>query len=277
MNIFLTGATGFIGKNFLSLALKKKHFIYAVARKKQILKHKNLKWLIGSLDKNWSNELKASNVLVHLASDGVINKKISYHEAKEFNVTKSISLFKNAVKNNCKNWVVAGSMSEYGANCSKIKKLSIRTIPKPKTNYEKTKYIFSKKIILLSKKTQSKCRIMRIFHVFGDGECKKRLYPSLINAAKKNKDFVIKNGNEVRDFVDVKFVSKALLDSCNFKKRKFNSYQIWHIASGKAMNIKTFAKKVWKKYKSKARLKFNKQNIKTINNFVSDKKSIWRV
>ena len=35
MNIFLTGATGFIGKNFLKAALKEGHFIFAPTRKKK--------------------------------------------------------------------------------------------------------------------------------------------------------------------------------------------------------------------------------------------------
>jgi nucleoside-diphosphate-sugar epimerase len=277
MNIFLTGATGFVGKKFLSLALEKNHFIYAVTRKKQSIKHKNLKWLIGSIQRNWSNELKKSNVLVHLASDGVINKEISYLKAKKFNIDNSISLFKIACKNNCKKWIVAGSMSEYGASCRKKKKLSITTKPKPETNYEKTKYIFTKKILTLSKKEKSQCRIMRIFHAYGEGEYEQRLYPMLANAAKNNEDFFIRNAHEIRDFINVNNVAKVLLDSCNFEKKKITSTQIWHVASGKPMTIKTFAKKIWNKFKSSGNLNFNK--LKNINqkNYVSDIKSIWKI
>ena len=43
MVIFLTGASGFIGKNFLKLALSKGHFVYAISRKKRQKKQKNLK------------------------------------------------------------------------------------------------------------------------------------------------------------------------------------------------------------------------------------------
>ena len=35
MKIFLTGATGFIGKNFAKLAIIKNHYIYAPTRKKK--------------------------------------------------------------------------------------------------------------------------------------------------------------------------------------------------------------------------------------------------
>ena len=38
MNIFLTGGTGFVGKNFIQLAISNGHNIIAVSRKKKINK-----------------------------------------------------------------------------------------------------------------------------------------------------------------------------------------------------------------------------------------------
>jgi nucleoside-diphosphate-sugar epimerase len=74
MKIFLTGGTGFIGKNFIKLALKEGIYIFATTRKKKFLKHKNLKWLRGDFSLNW-RELASSDVLVHLAAEGVVFKK----------------------------------------------------------------------------------------------------------------------------------------------------------------------------------------------------------
>ena len=56
MNILLSGATGFFGKNFIELAISKGHKIYAITRTKQ-KKIKNVKWIIGGLDKD-SKEFK---------------------------------------------------------------------------------------------------------------------------------------------------------------------------------------------------------------------------
>ena len=71
MVIFLTGGSGFIGKDFLKLALSKGHFIYAISRKKKIKNEKNLKWLKGELDDDWSKYFKKADVLVHLAAIGL--------------------------------------------------------------------------------------------------------------------------------------------------------------------------------------------------------------
>ena len=47
MKIFLTGASGFIGKNFCDLALKKGHYIFAPTRKKNLTKKKEFKMAEG--------------------------------------------------------------------------------------------------------------------------------------------------------------------------------------------------------------------------------------
>jgi nucleoside-diphosphate-sugar epimerase len=276
VNIFLTGGTGFIGKKFLLLALKAGHSVYALSRQKQKIKHKNLKWLNGKLTYDWQKELKKSDILVHLASEGVNNKTISYKDAFKFNVSESLLLFKHAAKYNCKNWLISGSSSEYGLNCIGKKKLSIKTKALPKTNYEKTKNIFSLKISLLARNKKCKCRIMRIFPVYGDGENKKRLFPSLINAAKKGKDFHINNGNQIRDFTKVEFVSRIILDACNFDKKKFTSTQIWHISSGVPLSVKDFSIKVWKKFGATGKLIFTKTLKKNYHNYISAHKSIWK-
>ena len=56
MKIFLTGATGFVGKNFLVEALKNGHTIYAPSRKNKKNK-KNLYWLKAHLIKTGKKNL----------------------------------------------------------------------------------------------------------------------------------------------------------------------------------------------------------------------------
>ena len=63
MNIFLTGSNGYIGNAFLLKAAKKGNKVFAVTRKKKNRKIKNVKWLIGPINKKWS-ELKKTDILV---------------------------------------------------------------------------------------------------------------------------------------------------------------------------------------------------------------------
>ena len=90
-----------------------------------------------------------------------------------------------------------------------------------------SKAIFTDQAINLAKKNLCSTRIMRLFAIYGKGEHKKRLYPTLLN--NKKKILHIKNPYETRDFTNVKFASKLILDSCNFDKKnlriiKFGMY-----------------------------------------------------
>ena len=55
----------------------------------------------------------------------------------------------------------------------------------PFYNYALSKYIFTKKSLEIAKKNKVKCRVLKLFHVYGKNENTDRLWPSLINAAKK--------------------------------------------------------------------------------------------
>ena len=103
MNIFVTGSNGYIGRNFIKKASKKNIKIFAVTSKKKNKKIKNVKWLVGSIEKNWK-ELKKSDILIHFATVGAYNKTVDFNEAHDFNVLKSSKLLMNAINNNCKKW-----------------------------------------------------------------------------------------------------------------------------------------------------------------------------
>ena len=51
------------------------------------------------------------------------------------------------------------------------------------------------------------------------------------------------DGKELRDFISVGEASKKILQACNFKIKNDSFPQIWHIASGRAVTVKSFAKK----------------------------------
>ena len=127
MNIFLTGASGFVGSEFLKYIKNKKVFIYSLGSSK--IKSHNIKVCKGRLNDNYDNVFSKCNYLLHMASAGVNNQNIPYKNLYKVNVSDSLKLFKNAAKNKCLNWVVVGSSSEYGRISFKKKKLNKNDIP----------------------------------------------------------------------------------------------------------------------------------------------------
>ena len=273
--LFVTGASGFIGKKFIEKAHKKGFKIIAVSRKKQKKKINNLIWLKGELDGNFDKYLKESHTLIHLAAAGVNKKNINLKESIKENVKKPKKLLLNCLKNGCNKWLIIGSASEYGKSAEKGIKLKINTKPKPVSNYEKSKHEFSKIALSLSKKKNVKCRIMRIFNVYGKGENKKKLLSSLSYAIKNKVSFTINSSNQKKDFIEIGKVVNILIDAINFKKNSKKFPQIWHVASGKSMTVKNFVISKIDKNK-KFKIHFTNNN-KIKRNFISDKKSIWRI
>lgn len=277
MNIFLTGASGFVGSEFINYVKnKKKIFVYSIGNSK--IKNKKIKFYKGRLHDNFDKALINSDVLLHLASEGVNNQNISYQKMYKTNVTDSLKLFTSAIRNQCLNWVVAGSSSEYGKVSYVKKKLNRKDTPKPVSNYAKTKYLFIKKVISLAKKNHVNLRVMRIFPLYGKSENKNRLFSLATRNARSNKNIELNNGLQLRDYLNVKTAVKMLFQSLFFKKKKSKKHliEIWHIASGKPILIKDFVKKIYNKLSSKGKIILKDKN-KLIDNLhhCSDRISIW--
>lgn len=260
MNIFVTGANGFIGKNFIEkLKTNKKFFIYALGRKKNI-KNTKIRWLNGDLSDNWTKYLKKTDILVHLAASG-IKKKDTIETIFKTNVIDSYSLIESAISYGCKKFLIASTSSEYVQN---KKGMSLNTKRYPENYYGLSKCVFSDLIFNLSKKNkQCKFKLMRIFPVYGNKESHKRLYPSLKKAAKSGKNFILNNPSEIRDFTDVDYVINSLYENLYFKKN-LNKFKIFHVSSNNIMSNKSFASSVWKKLKAKGKLIFKNKTKKHI-------------
>ena len=152
MKIFLTGGSGFLGKNFYKLVLKKGHFIYATSRKKRKSRIKNLKWLWGDINFNWKKQLSNSDILIHMAATS-INKEDIYEDMYNTNVFNSLELIKNCIKYKCKNWLIISTSSEYGIRLkSKNYKFSKQSNRIPNDDYGMSKAMFSDQCIKLAKR-----------------------------------------------------------------------------------------------------------------------------
>ena len=282
MNLFLTGANGYIGRNFVKKA-SKNHKIFAVTRKKKNKRIKNVKWLIGPIDKNWKF-LKKADVLIHLATVGAYNKKSKFDEKFEFNVKRSSNLLINAIKANCKKWLIISTNKE-----KKISKLVNRKMIKnthsnephsnePHFNYALTKFIFSKICKDLSTIFNVKCRIIKLFHVYGNDEPKNRLWPLLNHYSKNNKNLKMSSGLQTYDFNHIDDVIDGLIKTLDFRKntkRKFP--QEWDLASGKSMSVKLFAKRIWKKNNGKSKILFSQIKNFDSDNYLANKKQLWKI
>ena len=118
---------------------------------------------------------------------------------------------------------------------------------------------------------------MRLFPVYGKGESKKRLFPSLMKAIRSKNNFYLDSPHVIRDYININDVVKILLDAANFKRNKKKFPQIYHIASGVSLSLKTFIHYICKENNSKIKIILRKNKNKDARNYISDKRSIWKL
>ena len=229
-------------------------------------------WIKGNLLGNYQKYLKDTDLIIHCAASGVYEKE-KEKKIYKVNYYDSFKFLKNAFNAGCRNWIILGSSGEYGF--LKNKPMSAKyTKLRPINAYGKSKVLLFK--ALFNSKIKKKCKILylRIFNVYGINEPKKRLYRSLIEAIKKKKDFKMTNGEEIRDFVNIDYVTNKIYKSLKLFNQIF-FFKVKHIAKGKPTKVKEFANYHWNKNKAKKKILFG-ANIKgnEYHTMFSDKDSL---
>ena len=275
MSLLVTGASGFIAKNFIQHCLKKNLKIFAISRKKNKLTNKNLKWIVGQFNEINLKKIGKFDILIHFASEGTkSNERNNFKKNFEVNVFKSKDLILNAIKNNCKKFMIISTSSEFGKMNININGVKKNDFKFPNDSYGLSKLIFNNIIYNYSKKYKCKFRVMRLFPVYGDGENQDRLYSTIKKCSKNNRNLFLKNPFEIRDFSHIDFVVKILFDALNFNKKKFKYYQTYHVSESNKLTILEFCKILWKRFNCLGKIKYKNKKRK-LTNHISNKNSNW--
>lgn len=261
MKIFLTGGTGFIGSHFLKIALKYGHNITALKRSlkstPKIITTDEPNWLIKNFDEVDESCFENVDVLIHLAAHSANVPYDSLLNCIKFNVEEPLKLFEKAVKAGVNNFIVAGSCFEYGSSGERYDFIPVDAPLEPMQTYPASKALSSIAFFQFAFQNQINLHYLRIFQVYGEGEVKSRLWPSLRKCALSGKDFPMTKGEQVRDFIEVQEVAQYFL---NEAERMLNekyikpSYVVKNIGSGIPQSILEFSKYWWNKWEAKGQL-----------------------
>lgn len=261
MKIFLTGGTGFIGSHFLKIALKHGHNITALKRSlkstPKIITTDEPNWLIKNFDEVDESCFENVDVLIHLAAHSANVPYDSLLNCIKFNVEEPLKLFEKAVKAGVNNFIVAGSCFEYGSSGERYDFIPVDAPLEPMQTYPASKALSSIAFFQFAFQNQINLHYLRIFQVYGEGEVKSRLWPSLRKCALSGKDFPMTKGEQVRDFIEVQEVAQYFL---NEAERMLNekyikpSYVVKNIGSGIPQSVLEFSKYWWNKWEAKGQL-----------------------
>ena len=260
MKIALTGGTGFIGSHFLQQALAAGHTVCAVRRSPHSQPRIPLlafpDWLDRQLNEVTSLELRGCNVLVHLAAHSVLFPFDSLANCLHWNLTAVLTLFEQARLAGIRRFIVAGSCFEYGRSGERFEAIPTHAPLEPTNSYAVSKAAASIALLQWAEEFDLSLELLRVFHVYGEGEAESRFWPSLRRAAFAGEDFSMTEGEQIRDFMPVEGVASAFLDRATLIDWSSAAVQVFNLSSGEPMSIRSFAQRCWEHWDANGKLLF---------------------
>jgi len=206
--IFLTGASGFIGSQFLSLVLKRGCQVKVLSRDLgQWVTNASVEVYEGDLSReiNWTRALMGVSVIVHMAAE--IRDK---NAMQSVNFDGPIRLLNAAIDAGVHRWVQLSSVGAYGAVQDGM--VDEHWDDCPVGLYEKAKSDFDLALIEASKSSHLEVCIVRPSNVYGPG-MRNQSIEQMLNAIQKNLFAFVGPEGASANYVHVQDVVKAL-DLC---------------------------------------------------------------
>lgn len=208
LKVLVTGGSGFFGQNLIKELSKSKHLQITCLSRYPQRNYLNVNWIQGDLK---DNDLVANlgeqkfRKLYHLAWDGLPNRS---NEFSELNLNNSIRLIENLVTKNDIELNLFGSCLEYGdlEGC-----VEDESIPDGMDAFAIAKIQLNQYV----KSLGVPYRWYRPFFVYGFGQHKDALIPSLLRSLKGNKPINIRSLSSSYDFISINDVVKAIILSSN--------------------------------------------------------------
>lgn len=247
-SIFITGADGFIGQNAVSYFTNKRWNVAAISRKKA-------RFYIGdSIDTHeysgndglfdvyniFRKKCSHKTTLLNCVGYGVNPECRAYAKMIDTNISYTLMLAELALISGTP-LITFGSSSEYEASDDYELKKESATKNKLQL-YGMSKSFGSQLLEHFARQNESKIILLRLFNTYGMFEANHRLFPSLLKNLQNNEALKLSSGSQVRDFVYVKEVLKAVELSIESLQSQKNSFmRTYNVCSGLGMTIRDFA------------------------------------
>lgn len=243
MNILITGASGFIGRQLVPLLLAEGHTLHGITRKPPIPAHADTIGFPKSSPLTWHQVDLADTAAVsacigtvkpdaciHLAWDTQPGRYLDDVEGNLKLLQHSLHLLRELVRHECSHVLALGSCAEYAITDTDLEESAATA---PDTIYAAAKLSLCLLGQQITKNTATRFSWGRLFYLYGPGEHPKRLVPGVIAAMAAGQDFEASHGEQARDYLHVQDVASALQCLVNHRANG-----VFNICSGVGVQIK---------------------------------------
>ena len=241
--VLVEGAAGFIGFNLVSELLQKQYNIYALIEKGDENSRSALLSVNADINviDNFSHmlnnvqEYPVFDYIYHLASVGVRPDFNDIDLICDVNIKMGCKLIDFAETNMSGVLVNFGSCFEYGDHGNQLLKEDMEC--KPESLYAISKNAATNLVTTYAKSREVSMITVRPFGVFGKGESSARLAPSIIASCLRNQKINTTSGEQIRDFVNVTDLVKAIIQ---LAESRHENYGIYNVCSNNPVKVKDF-------------------------------------
>lgn len=249
MRIFLTGATGFIGRHVLRALCDAGHAVTASRRgpapPPDAAIDGRVSWLQRSLADVGVCDLTGVDVLVHLASAGVPPQPASAETLLQVNVEAQATLLRMARAAGVRRCVLAGSVAEYGRSAQDWSLIPPDAALLPTQGYAASKAAGFALAHAYAVENALEFAYLRLCPAYGEGQHALNLWPALRLAALRGEDFAMTPGGQLRDYVPVERVAQAFAHAVARTDLRPGQPFVRNVGSGRAVTVLQFAEHWW--------------------------------
>jgi len=241
MLVGLSGATGFLGRHVRQDLASREIETVLLSRCQigpQELSNNETVKVCDMADVNAEiyQDIGEPIVFIHLAWGGLPNYESLHHTERE--LPSQVNFIERLLDGGLKSLVVTGTCLEYGMQEGRLIESATNS---PTTAYGKAKDDLHKYIENRIDRARFNLTWTRFFYLFGEGQSSNSLYSSLCSALDSGEqDFMMSEGGQVRDFLDVKIAAKMLVDLALLNK----DIGVVNVCSGKPVSVNAFVESI---------------------------------
>ena len=210
MKIAVTGASGFIGRQVISLLAETDVETVAISRHTSRIRDipgvRLEEMDVGHADRGLYERLGRPDTLIHLAWGGLPNYKSLHHF--ECETPKHYAFLKTMIEGGLSSLIAVGTCFEYGMQSGP---LSEELPALPNNPYGYAKDALRRQLEFLRTTIPFNFTWARLFYLYGAGQPETALFSQVKRAASKgDKVFNMSGGEQLRDYLDVETVAKYI-------------------------------------------------------------------
>jgi nucleoside-diphosphate-sugar epimerase len=248
LRVVMTGATGFIGQRLCARLSRIDEFrVTSLGRRaSNVVGVDNI--VVSSFDRSALRQALSErefDILIHLAAAGVYPADRDLSVLLETNATLPAHLLELTTQCGVRAAVLAGSSAEYeaGPHCQdplrESAPLEMRKL------YGATKAAGSLLALSTAARINLSAAHLRFFNVYGPGEAKHRLLPSLVTSLRHKRRAALSLGMQIRDFIYVDDVCAAIMQV--MERLLINTaatQDVFNVCTGVGYSVAQFARTV---------------------------------